>query len=107
MGHLRSAIAVAAIACLLVGFGLLQAHAHDAPSGWSYPLDCCSGHDCRPIDPAEVQELGGGKVLDRVTGETLSGKQVRFGGDGQWHICNVGGDREAKPICVFKPQSMF
>lgn len=100
-----TALAVLAVLC---GY----AEGHEAPkmpgySAWSYPLECCSDQDCKPISANEVQELTDGSVLDTITGVTLTGKQVRFGGDGSWHICNLGGDRKGRPLCVFKPQRLF
>jgi hypothetical protein len=77
-----------------------------ATGAWAhswYPLDCCSERDCRRIEASEVRELSYTQVLDLVTGTVVTGSKVRQSQDGDWHICNLFGDRKAKPLCVFRP----
>lgn len=61
------------------------ARAHDAPSGWSYPVDCCSGHDCDLIAASRVQSIGGGYLIDGA--HYVPAGQVRRSPDGEFHAC--------------------
>ena len=79
--------------CLLAVFALLSAagaappsHAHQAASGWHYPVSCCSGGDCYEIPASDLQEvMGAYKIL--ATGQ-----------------CSYNGDRRATTFCLFVPQ---
>lgn len=39
---------------LLAALVAAPAAAHEAPSGWTYDLDCCSAHDCYQIDAGTI-----------------------------------------------------
>lgn len=79
------------------------ASAHD----W-YPHDCCSGHDCYPVDAEEIEVLPNGWRIIR-TGETVPFGQTtkrpweRESMDGQFHRCSLGGDPDAETLCLFVP----
>jgi len=84
------------------------AHGHEAPSGWSYPTDCCAQNHCRPVAcDALVEKRDGIHFL----GVVFSGAQVRMSGDNSCHVCIVysndrNGDSISNPICAFiKPDS--
>ena len=82
----------------------ISASAHDAPSGWTYPLACCSGYDCREVDDADVVEGPKGYVI-KVTGEVIpmTSRKVRPSPDGVFHWCSVAGKDDGATICLFVP----
>lgn len=82
--------------------------AHDAPSGWKYPLACCSGYDCREVPASAVVEGPEGYVI-RTTGELIpmSDRKVRMSPDGVFHWCSVAGKDDGKTICLFVPPRGF
>lgn len=72
---------------------------HQAPSGWTYPNECCSGHDdCAEIPASAVRGLADGWHVDLPANVHPRGYPVRavypYGdgkirrsGDGQFHLC--------------------
>jgi hypothetical protein len=82
--------------------------AHDAPSGWSYPIACCSGYDCRQVSKAIVTERPEGYVIS-TTGEVVgySDKRVHISEDGDYHWCSIGGKDTGSTICLFVPPRFF
>lgn len=81
--------------------------AHEAPSGWTYPLYCCSNQDCRPIPDASVKEGKDGYSLP--SGEVLpySDSRIRHSPDGLYHWCSADGENTGKTICLFVPPKSF
>lgn len=61
----RLAVAVL-LGLLTVGAAVLygEARAHDAPAGWSYPADCCSGVDCREVSAKAISERSDGYRIE-------------------------------------------
>lgn len=115
--RLEHILAVAAFA--VVGAATLStcseyADAHDAlptaaqPEGWSYPLSCCSGYDCRQVDASAIDEGPAGYTI-RATGETIpmTDAKVKPSPDGLFHWCSVGGKPDGKTICLFVPPRGF
>jgi hypothetical protein len=99
---------LAAALCISASFASLPAAAHDAKSGWSYPLACCSDYDCREVADAAIEERPEGYVI-KVTGEVIpmtSGK-VRTSPDGVFHWCSVRGREDGKTICLFVPPRAY
>lgn len=94
----------AAIAALNPG----QAQAHDAASGWTYPYECCSDQDCRPIAESAVREGHDGYLI-HSSGEVVvySDARVRRSPDGVWHWCSNGGRANGRTICLFVPPKLF
>lgn len=94
-------LAIAILAALIVFFGHRRARAHDAPSGWAYPQDCCSNTDCHPVSCDALREVDGGIQFLRFK---FSGSMVRRSGDGFCHVC-IGhygpAPEHARPHCVF------
>lgn len=86
----------------------LPARAHDAPSGWSYPMACCSGYDCREVATDAVHEGPQGYVIV-ATGEVIAmtSPKVRPSPDGVFHWCSVAGRDDGKTICLFVPPRGF
>ena len=87
---------------------VLPAAAHDAASGWMYPLACCSGYDCREVADADVVEGPQGYVI-KVTGEVIpmTSSKVKPSPDGVFHWCSVAGKDDGKTICLFVPPRAF
>ncbi|MCB1462707.1 MAG: hypothetical protein KDJ90_09870 [Nitratireductor sp.] len=84
------------------------AHAHDAPSGWPYPQECCSGQDCRPLKASQVRPGYDGYLI-HSSGEIVvySDSRVRKSPDGGYHWCSNGGRDDGRTICLFVPEELF
>ena len=65
--------------------------AHEAVSGFQYPLDCCSGFDCQEISEQRVRSEPGGYVVDGTF--HIPQSEVRFSPDGRYHGCFPKPDR--------------
>lgn len=87
---------------------VLPAAAHDAPSGWTYPVACCSDFDCREVADDAVTEGPEGYVI-KVTGEVIpmTSRKVRPSPDGVFHWCSVAGKADGRTICLFVPPRAF
>ena len=59
--------------------------AHEAPSGWLYPVECCSGYDCAAINEKRVSAAVGGYLIDGV--HFVAQQDVRQSKDGEYHAC--------------------
>jgi len=87
--------------------GAAPSFAHEAPSGWSYSTECCSGFDCAPAT-AEVRATPQGWLLTD-TGEIVSygSPKLRQSGDGEFHVCRPPGlqvDGSPLPLrCLYVP----
>lgn len=103
MPKVATALIVAA-ASLLAG----AVHAHDAPSGWTYPLSCCSDYDCREVPADWVEERPEGYRIV-ITGEVIpmTSRKVRPSPDGVFHWCSVAGSDDSATICLFAPPRSF
>jgi hypothetical protein len=109
-------LALAIWGAALWGCGMTRAH--EAPSGWSYPTSCCSGHDCYPVDVEEVEALPGGTYRIRRTGEVYAqpdlpgaappeaeGRVWRWSGDQDFHRCSpTGKPGDTTSLCLFVPR---
>ncbi|MBZ7927634.1 hypothetical protein [Ensifer adhaerens] len=95
---------------IALGFCLLAfpALAHDAPSGWSYPMSCCSNFDCREVPAADIGERPQGFIVN-ATGETIPYKdsRIRQSPDGEYHWCSTNGSHTGRTICLFVPPRDF
>lgn len=97
-------IVAAAVTVLVLVAMIGYASAHDAPSGWSYPRDCCSAVDCYPVPESALRVTPDGlEVVE--TGEVLpySSSKIKNSGDYEYHRCSAAGDPEMNTICVFVP----
>lgn len=101
------------IAASAVCLAAPAAFAHDAlptaanPAGWSYPISCCSGFDCRPVTSGRggtVLETRQGYVIAR-TGEVIpfSDPRLKSSQDQDFHWCSVAGAADGRTICLFVP----
>lgn len=70
---------------LFLLMGALPIAAHEAPSGWSYPPECCGGHDCAEISPTRVRAVQGGYLVDGKYYKAL--RDTRIAPDGRFHAC--------------------
>lgn len=101
------------------------ARAHTAPTGWSYPLSCCSGMDCGEISGAKVQELPTGYRVTIDPGDhqmviqhtvydvPYDDARIKDSPDGVYHICigqqfaREGRVDGGRLICFFVPPKGF
>lgn len=94
---------------LIVGVSTpFKAAAHSAPSGWSYPYQCCSDQDCQPVHGAAVKEGPDGYVVEE-TGEVIGYRDSRLkpSPDGEFHLCLRPGNAHSRAICLFVPPRAF
>ncbi len=96
----KKALVVLATAALMAAF-LLQVRSHEAPSGWKYPLECCSDRDCRELTEAETPKPLDGGDWRLVTGEIVPRSKVKFSPDGLYHLCR--GVNGGMIFCLFVP----
>jgi hypothetical protein len=75
--RLRIIARMAALAVLVAAGG---AGAHN----W-YPVECCSGYDCAPLEAHRVKIVAGGYVIDGKF--TVPTKEVRRSQDEHYHAC--------------------
>ena len=100
--------AIWAMTCLLTAGFPSFAAAHEAKSGWTYPLDCCSGRDCREIAAGLISEKPEGYLIE-LNGERLgySDSRIRPSPDGVYHWCSAQGRDDTRTICLFVPPNSF
>jgi hypothetical protein len=82
--------------------------AHEAASGFKYPLECCSDQDCRQVSDAAVTERTDGYVI-KATGERVkyTDPRIRDSPDGVYHWCSAQGADDTRTICLFVPPHSF
>lgn len=91
------------------------ARAHQAPSGWHYDPECCSGRDCAEVAPPAVTPAGleflvvpGGHPAATLARRPLrivvahDDRRIRASGDDRWHLC-LTLDGRAYVLCVYRP----
>lgn len=88
--------------------GLSAAFGHEAPTGWSYPSNCCSNHACREIKSDQVKETPAGYTI------LLSGETVPYGDprvidspDGRFHWCSTAGLDNGFTLCLYVPPRAY
>lgn len=88
----------AAMAALLLSS---PAAAHEAMSGWRYPISCCSDRDCAVVSAEAVREVRGGYIVSVKPGThpmwpatkdapavfNIPAHEGAPSPDGQFHIC--------------------
>lgn len=89
----------------------LFAKAHD----W-YPIECCSGMDCAPVDGVQyMQPIDASSKLPRLVVTTKIGTTIvpadakwRESKDGKMHACIKPHDKNPTTnfICIFAPPTM-
>lgn len=81
------------------------AKAHQAPSGWQYPYECCSDHDCYQITRDDIEIVDDGYLIKASRDhQIVPFSRAKASPDGGWHRCSVGGDPEAWTLCLFVPE---
>lgn len=84
---------------LLLLLAASPSHAHQAPTGWSYPMACCHDRDCREIPDAIVTESDEGWTV-KGYGFVKRGDEKQSG-DEHFHVCRLA---DSPPIlCFFVP----
>ena len=99
----------ALLALLPAAFLAHPAKAHDAPSGWRYPWECCSKLDCREVESRAISERPEGYVINS-TGEVVAyaDKRVLNSPDGEYHWCaHRAGLDAGHTICLFVPSKSY
>lgn len=96
-------------------FAPRPAHAHQSPTGWEYPSDCCTpdGMECDPVPDGAVQHFekyvivtlnpGDHKHIKKpmVFKKFRQGGKVRYSGDHLTHACVSTSGKYL--WCVFYP----
>ena len=119
-GHLPIVVFFGAMLVILLV--TLEARSHQAPSGWSYPLSCCSGTDCNQIPASRVETRPDGYHVNVVPGDhdfitraTLfvipyDDETVKPSPDGKYHLCisqvyrgEMGDTAPSRVLCFFVP----
>ena len=94
MTRLESAILAALVATSLA-FGARMAWSHS----W-YPMECCSGVDCRPVDQREIGESGADYTYK---GLRFPKAQSKPSPDHQYHICTPVFMGKPYIRCLYRP----
>jgi hypothetical protein len=92
------------LSCAILILSGSLAAAHDAPTGWSYDVSCCSGIDCRPIPASAVKESPGGYLIT-LDNETVpyDDKGIKDSPDALYHWRSVDGLDDGPTICLYVP----
>jgi hypothetical protein len=90
-----------------LGLAVLPTLIFSAPAGahdW-YPIECCSGYDCAPVDQAELREGDTLVVTSKHgTGIVPASMTRRESKDHRMHVCmRKSWDGQMRVICVFLP----
>lgn len=80
----------------------------DMPKGWTYPMSCCAGYDCREVPASAIGEKKAGYVILR-TGEVIpyGDSRLRDSPDGIFHWCSRMGSDTGNTICLYVPPRGF
>lgn len=110
----RALAGTAVCAILFAAAGLGPASAHQAPSGWTYPRECCSDtQDCQTIRASDVSEDKDGYIVTLKPGEHrhapdggtfyMLDNQVKPSGDDEYHVCIHEYTNGPGAICLYIP----
>jgi hypothetical protein len=93
---------VCAIFCALFIMAMTRSYGHQAPSGWTYPLECCSNQDCKPIPSRLVFESKEGfDIAPSEGGGFVPRGKERVSPDGEYHLCRS--QYSGTILCLFVP----
>jgi hypothetical protein len=103
-GYLIAAV----VATLFIWMAAKPAAAHEALTGWKYPISCCSGYDCRPVSAKWIKEREGAFIIP-TTGEAVpyTDRRIKSSPDGEYHWCSKQGKDDTPTICLFVPPRSF
>lgn len=92
-----------AVAVAIISLMVVPAVAHE----W-YPWKCCSDKDCW-VSPDGVTATAGGWRIE-TSGEIVPYDDARVHptppeGGGEFHVCHVGADPQARALCLFVPDA--
>jgi hypothetical protein len=81
-----------------------------APAGaheW-YPIECCSGYDCAPVEQTKISDGAELVVTSKHgTGVVPATMLRRESKDNRMHVCmRPSSDGQMRVICVFLPPSL-
>lgn len=83
-----------------------QVGAHEAPLGWSYSWQCCSGTDCQQVEnDATIIATAGGWLIG-TTGETIaySDTRIKQSQDEHFHRCHKS---DGSTRCLYVPPQAY
>ena len=85
-----------------------KAKSHEAPTGWSYPVECCSAVDCFPVKSDVIKDVTGG-FLVTTNNDTIPSQsyKVKDSPDGLYHLCTQGGKPTGRTLCIFVPPRAY
>jgi hypothetical protein len=90
---------------LALTFTITFALAHDAPSGWHYPIGCCNEGDCKPVPCDSITETKDGYEWHGIL---FNSTLVRPSGDQSCHVCvgqewsaDMKSSKDKFPHCIF------
>jgi len=106
----RASLFLGLLFCLILSM-ILVAYAHDAPSGWQYPLECCSNMDCGEVISTSRTEPKDGSLPEMIVTINRGGtmvsapvphnfQKVKPSPDNKLHAC-IGFNGQL--ICLFLP----
>ncbi len=101
--------------CLFAPGLTAPARAHQAPSGWTYPVECCSDtQDCQTISGSDVTSDEDGYIVTLAPGEHrhapeggtfyMLDNQIKPSGDDNFHVCIHEYTNGPGAICLYIPQ---
>jgi hypothetical protein len=100
---------------MVAAFALFStASAHQAQSGWTYPVECCSDtQDCQAISGGDVSMDDQGYIVTLKPGEHrhapeggtfyMLDNQVKQSGDDNFHVCIHEYTNGPGAICLYIP----
>ena len=116
---------VAAAAAVILWL-TVPAWPHQAPSGWTYSQNCCSGRDCAQAEAGQVEERPDGYHVSVAPGHHPMVKDVPFATivaygdtrirnslDEHFHIClspryhHADGTWSQRLLCLYVPPRLF
>jgi hypothetical protein len=73
-----------------------------------YPIECCSGYDCAPVEQTKISDVAELIVTSKhgtgVVPETMPRRESK---DHRMHVCmRPSSDGRMRVICVFLPPSL-
>jgi hypothetical protein len=111
---MKRMLAVMAVVMAMLVALAWAVRAHQAPSGWAYPYECCAGHDCAAVASQAVVERRGGWQVTVAPGthpqvpagrpavsDFVPVERARPSPDGEFHICLSPAD--LRVLCFFAP----
>jgi len=80
---------------------------HDAPSGWSYDMQCCGGMDCHQVADGTVEETSNGIEVKGFGVLSDHDPRVRWSGDEHDHLCINNNAFPPILLCVYRRPKLY